>query len=367
MPRSLHHFDWILILATILLTCLGVLMILSTTLGEAGSYDLAIRQGIFALIGLGLLFTINRFDYQIWRPFSFILYLISVALLVFVFAYGVAAKGSVRWIDLGIFRFQPSELVKITTIILLADYLTTHNMKKFAHIALSGILAAIPAAFIFLQPDLGSAMVLIAIWLGMILLTEVPKKFFLATGLVILVALPFVINLLQPYQRNRLISFIDPSVDPLGAGYNVIQSTVAVGSGGVFGLGFGRGTQSPLNFLPEHHTDFIFATLAEELGLVGALLLLILLTTILFRLLRRIGHVSFFGSLTLVGLFVLVAFQAAINIGMNVGLAPVTGITLPFVSYGGTSLITLMIGIGLAESIIRTSRKGEIDDTPDLG
>lgn len=367
MLRSLHHFDWVLLVATLLLTSLGILMILSTTLGEAGSYDLAIRQGIFALVGVGFLFTINRFDYQFWRPLSLILYLVSVGLLLFVFAYGVAAKGSVRWIDLGVFRFQPSELVKITTIILLADYMTTHNMKKFINLITSAVIAAIPAALIFLQPDLGSSIVLLAIWLGMVLLTEAPKKLFLATGLAVLVALPFAINFLQPYQRNRLISFLDPSVDPLGTGYNVIQSTVAVGSGGLFGLGFGRGTQSHLNFLPEHHTDFIFATMAEELGLFGALLLLALLTLILLSLLRKIGQVSFFGSLALVGLFVLISFQAAINIGMNIGIAPVTGITLPFVSYGGSSLITLMGGIGLAESIIRTSKTKGVDDTPDLG
>jgi rod shape determining protein RodA len=367
MLRSFIHFDWVLLIATILLICLGILMILSTTLGEAGLYDLAIRQGVFALIGLGFLFTVNRFDYQIWRPLSLILYLISVGLLLFVFAYGFAAKGSVRWIDLGVFRFQPSELVKITTVILLADYMTTHNMKKFINLVTTAIFAAVPAALILIQPDLGSALVLLAIWLGMILLTEAPKKIFLTTGLVILVALPFAINFLQPYQRNRLISFLDPSADPLGTGYNVIQSTVAVGSGGLFGLGFGRGTQSHLNFLPEHHTDFIFATMAEELGLFGALLLLALLTIILVSLLHKIGRVSFFGSLTLVGLFVLIAFQAAINIGMNIGLAPVTGITLPFVSYGGSSLITLLAGIGLAESIIRTSKTKDIDDPPDLG
>lgn len=367
MPSSLHHFDWILLLAVILLTCLGILMILSTTLGESGSYDLAIRQGIFALVGLGFLFTINRLDYQFLRPISLIFYIVSVVLLVLVFAYGVAAKGSVRWIDLGVFRFQPSELVKISCILLLADYMTIHNMKKLLNIAISALIAAIPAALIFLQPDLGSSLVLLAIWLGMILLTEVPKKLFLAAGLAILIAVPFAINFLQPYQRDRLVSFLDPSVDPLGSGYNVIQSTVAVGSGGLFGLGFGRGTQSHLNFLPEHHTDFIFATTAEELGLLGASLLLILLTIILFRLIRSIGRVSFFGSLTLVGLFVLVAFQATINIGMNIGLAPVTGITLPFVSYGGSSLITLMAGIGLAESIIRTGKNRDIDDLPDLG
>jgi rod shape determining protein RodA len=367
MPRSLKQFDWVLLLSTLLLICFGILMILSTTLGEAGSYDLPIRQGVFALVGLTFLFTINRFDHQIWRPLSLLFYLASVALLVLVFTYGVAAKGSVRWIDLGIFRFQPSELVKISTILLLADFMATHNMKKLGNVIISALFAVIPAGLVFLQPDLGSSLVLLAIWLGMILLTEVPKKFFLAVGLSVLVILPFAVNFLQPYQRNRLVSFLDPSIDPLGAGYNVIQSTVAVGSGGLFGLGFGRGTQSHLNFLPEHHTDFIFATMAEELGLLGALLLLILLVTILFRLLKTIGRVGFFGSLTLVGLFVLVAFQAAINIGMNIGIAPVTGITLPFVSYGGSSLITLMVGIGLAESIIRTRKNGEIDELPDLG
>lgn len=352
-----------------LLTLLGVLMISSTTLGEANNYDLAIRQLVFAGIGVGLMFSLTRIDYHSWRPFAWFLYIGSILLLVFVFFYGIQVRGSVRWIDLGVFRLQPSELVKISATLLLAHILSSHDMKKIKNILLSFAIVLIPASFVYLQPDLGSALVLMAIWFGMILNTEAPKKYFLAAGAFALVSLPIVYNfLLHGYQKTRLLSFINPSQDPLGTGYNVIQSTIAVGSGGLFGLGYGRGTQSHLNFLPEHSTDFIFATLAEELGLVGTLILLILLGIIFWRLIKSIPGTNSFGGLILVGLFVLICFQAAVNIGMNIGLAPVTGITLPFVSYGGSSLITLLAGVGLAQSIIKSRRVEEIiDDQEDLG
>lgn len=353
MPNFLQGFDWLLFTSMMLLIALGVLMILSTALGESNNYDLATKQVIFAGIGLVGFVTLWRSNYRMWQPLSWALYLGSVALLFGVFIYGTGSHGSVRWIDLGAFRLQPSELVKITAILLLANIFSHLDMTKIRNILFSLILVIIPAGLIFVQPDLGSALVLMAIWLGMILATEAPKRYFVF-GLALLgILLPLGLHFLQTYQRNRLLSFIDPAADPLGAGYNVIQSTVAVGSGGWTGLGFGRGTQSHLNFLPEHHTDFIFATMAEELGLVGSIFLLILLGLLIWRLLAHISGGSGFGALTLIGLAVLVAFQAAINISMNIGLAPVTGITLPFVSYGGSSLITLMAGMGLAMSVIR--------------
>lgn len=352
----------------ILLIALGLTMVASTTLGESGNLDLATRQAVFAAIGLGLFFVVTRFDFELWKPFSWIFYAVSVALLILVFFYGLEVRGSSRWIDLGIFRLQPSELVKLSTILVLAAFMDGRNMKRIKNVILSGILMAVPLVFVFLQPDLGTAGVLGAVWIGMLLASGVRPKFLL-TGLALaVIALPILYTNLQTYQKDRIATFLNPGSDPLGAGYNVIQSTIAVGSGGVFGRGFGRGTQSYLNFLPEHHTDFIFATLAEELGLVGSLLLMGLLGVLLWRIGQGIFKTNRFGGLVLVGIFVLVAFQAAVNIGMNIGLAPVTGITLPFVSYGGSSLITMMMGIGLAQSIIRRRPQiGTIDEDEKLG
>jgi rod shape determining protein RodA len=343
-------------------------MIASTTLGESGNLDLATRQVVFASVGLGLFFVVTRFDFELWKPFSWVFYVFSMLLLIFVFLYGLEVRGSSRWIDLGIFRLQPSELVKLSSILVLASFMGSRNMKKIKNVILSGILMAVPLVFVFLQPDLGTAGVLAAVWIGMLMASGVRPKFLLTGVALAVIALPLLYTNLQDYQKDRITTFLNPGSDPLGSGYNVIQSTIAVGSGGMFGRGFGRGTQSHLNFLPEHHTDFIFATLAEELGLVGSLLLIGLLGILLWRLGRGILKTNRFGGLVLVGIFVLTAFQASVNIGMNIGLAPITGITLPFVSYGGSSLITMIIGIGLAQSIIRRRPQIEsIDEEGKLG
>ncbi|HET7713934.1 MAG TPA: rod shape-determining protein RodA [Patescibacteria group bacterium] len=362
LPR---HFDWILLLATLALISLGILMISSTALGESRNYDLAVRQGLFAVAGITLFFIIARSDIEIWRSLAWVFYAASVVLLVAVFIYGLEVRGSLRWIDLGFFRLQPSELVKITTILVLAHFLSSRNMRSLKNIFISALLALIPAILIFLQPDLGSALILGALWIGMMIPTEIPKKYFFMGGALILVSLPVVYNLLQPYQKDRLLTFFNPGSDPLGVGYNVIQSTIAVGSGGLLGRGFGRGTQSHLNFLPEHHTDFIFATLAEELGLLGAALLLLLLGIVIWRLLFGALRLPRFGGFVLIGLMVLIFFQAVVNIGMNIGLVPVTGITLPFVSYGGSSLMTLLAGLGLAQAALRRKKLAEVVDEPE--
>lgn len=339
-------------------------MISSTALGESRNYDLAIRQSAFALTGLVLFWLVTKSDTQVWRSLAWVFYLVSVLLLVVVFVYGLEVRGSLRWIDLGFIRLQPSELVKISTIVLLAHFLSSRNMKHLKNILISGLIAFVPGALIFVQPDLGSALILGAIWLGLVAATDVPKKYLMLGGAIFVGSLPLIYGLLQSYQKERLLTFFNPGLDPLGAGYNVIQSTIAVGSGGVWGLGFGRGTQSHLNFLPEHHTDFIFATLAEELGLVGSALLLSLFGVIIWRLL--VGSLSLpkFEGLVVIGFLVLIFFQAAVNIGMNIGLAPVTGITLPFVSYGGSSLLTLLFGLGLVQSAMRRKDRAEVVDDP---
>ena len=361
----LRQFDWILLLATLALMSLGILMISSTALGESRNYDLAIRQSVFAVVGITIFWIVSQSDIRTWRSLAWVFYIVSVLLLLIVFIYGLEVRGSLRWIDLGFFRLQPSEIVKISTILMLAHFLSSRNMRRLKNIAVSGLIALIPSVLIFIQPDLGSALILIFIWLGMVVVTEVPKKYFLAGLALFIGILPLLYGLLQPYQKERILTFFDPGRDPLGSGYNVVQSIIAVGSGGLTGLGFGRGTQSHLNFLPEHHTDFIFATLAEELGLLGSVLLLLLFGIVIFRLLRGSLKLPRFGGLVLIGLLVLIFSQTVINIGMNIGLAPVTGITLPFVSYGGSSLVTLLFGLGLAQSAMQSKSAVEVVDEPD--
>lgn len=339
-------------------------MISSTALGESRNYDLAIRQSVFALAGLGIFWLVAKSDIEIWRSLAWWFYLISVLLLVVVFVYGLEVRGSLRWIDLGFIRLQPSELVKISTIMLLAHFFSSHNMKHLKNIFISGLIALTPTILIFFQPDLGSALILAAIWLSMVAATEVPKKYFILGGAILVGSLPLIYGLLQSYQKERLLTFFNPGLYPLGAGYNVIQSTIAVGSGGVWGRGYGRGTQSHLNFLPENHTDFIFATLAEELGLVGSALLLALFGVIIWRLLIGSLKLPKFEAYVVIGFLALIFFQAAVNIGMNIGLAPVTGITLPFVSYGGSSLLTLLFGLGLVQSAQRQKAPAEVVDDP---
>ncbi len=361
--RLLAKFDWILLLSALLLVMLGITMIASTALGESKNYDLAIRQSVFAVIGLGVFVLSARIETDLLRPLSWVFYILSVLFLIVVFVYGLELRGSVRWIDIGAFRFQPSEMVKLSVVLLMANLMISLDMRRIKNILFTLVLALLPAGLVLLQPDLGSASVIVMIWLGMILATNFPRKYLIGGVIVLLLAVPLAFSFLQPYQRGRLLSFLNPGADPLGAGYNVIQSSIAVGSGGIFGRGFGRGTQSHLNFLPEHHTDFIFATLAEELGLIGAFLLISLLGVLCWRLLTHLPRVSRFGGYILVGMFIYIAFQAAVNIGMNLGLAPVTGIPLPFVSYGGSSLITLLAGLGIVEGIIaRLTREEHVDD-----
>lgn len=343
-------------------------MIASTTLGESGNLDLPTKQAIFAVVGLVAFFLVAQVDLEIWRSLAWPIYLGSLLMLAAIFLYGFESHGSVRWFDFGAFRLQPSELVKLSTILLLAEMMSTRNMHRIKNILLTLAIVGVPTALTFLQPDLGSAIVMLSIWLGMIMTVGIGRRYLIAGTVAVIGGLPLTYQLIQPYQRARLLSFLNPGSDPLGAGYNVIQSTIAVGSGEIFGRGFGRGTQSHLNFLPEHSTDFIFATLAEELGLFGALILLILLGVLVWRILRGIPHTDRFGGLVLVGMAVMISFQAAVNIGMNLGLAPVTGITLPLVSYGGSSLITILIGLGLAAGIIARGHQRKIVDLDqDLG
>ena len=302
----------------------------------------------------------SQIEYKIFRPLTNFLYGGSIFFLILTFLLGVATRGSVRWIDFGIVRLQPSEIIKPLMIIFAAAFFSQKKENLIAFLKHT-IIFFIPVLFVLRQPDLGSAIVFFFFWVGILLTSGYRPKLAISFLLFGLVSLPFFWYFLKSYQKERIISFLDPAADPLGIGYNVIQSVVAVGSGGVLGRGLGRGTQSHLLFLPEYQTDFIFASFSEELGLVGGLILIFLYFILLYRILKTASIMdNQFGRLIALGIFFVIFVQVMINIGMNMGIFPITGITLPLVSYGGSSLVSLGIMLGIVSSLSRHAK----DDNP---
>jgi len=289
------------------------------------------------------------------------LYVAMLLILGIILVIGQVAGGSQRWLGAG--SVQPSELAKILVIITLAKFLSDHEeeLEKFTTVLVSLVVVALPMLLIYLQPDLGTALTLVAVWAAMTWIAGIRFRHLLLLAATTLAALPLLWLNLKDYMRDRLVVFINPTSDP-DSYFNVYQSLVSIGSGGWTGKGLTQGTQSQLHFLRVRHTDFIFAVTAEELGLLGALAMMGLLFLILWRMLRVAGRArDTFGRLLVAGVAAVILFQTAVNIGMNLGLMPVTGIPLPFVSYGGSSFLTLMLGIGLAESVAMRQRKLEFD------
>lgn len=317
------------------------------------SAELAIQQGFFALLGLLIYLLISQIDYRVLRNMFTFLYVVILVLLLLVQIIGAETRGAIRWIPLGVFNIQPSELSKPILILFLSSFWAA-NLPSWKNI-LKSILFLLPALLlIFRQPDLGTALTVASIWLGILLLTNISLKKVAIFGLVIALSLPMIWFSLQDYQKQRLSSFFSPASDPLGVGYNLIQSSIAVGSGALLGQGLGHGTQSRLKFLPEYRTDFIFAAIAEEFGLLGSFFLILIYSFLVIYCLRSAKAApDFFGFLICVGVAVMLLFQALVNIGMNVGLLPITGITLPLVSYGGSSLVSMMFSLGLVASVSR--------------
>ncbi|MBI4049260.1 MAG: rod shape-determining protein RodA [Candidatus Doudnabacteria bacterium] len=336
-----------------LLLLLGLLMIYSTTLSSQGS--LFVRQIVFAVCGIAAMLFLAFFDYRDLKKITGWAYVAIIVSLVLVWLLAEPIRGSARWIDLGFFRFQPAEFTKLIMVIVTAKVLDQHRekIKDFRYLFLSLIYVLIPIALILIQPDLGSAIVIFLTWLGMISFSRI-KKMHLVWIFVGLLATAVVawFFLLHDYQKERIYTFLDPSSDPQGSGYNVIQSIIAVGSGEYFGRGVGRGLQSQLKFLPERQTDFIFASTAEELGFVGSLLILALFFLILYRLVKLMSSTrDNFGMYVTLGIFFMFLIEILVNVGMNVGLLPVTGIPLPLLSYGGSSLLTVFLALGIIQSI----------------
>lgn len=316
----------------------------------SSSFELAIQQAVFAIIGIIFFLMVSRSELKFFRNIIKPLYLVIFISLIAVFILGIETRGSLRWIPLGIFNIQPSEFAKPILILFLAKF-WSENLPTVINI-LKSLLWSAPLIFlIFKQPDLGSALTVGAIWLGMLFAARISLKKTIILLLIFLLMVPIGWFFLHGYQKDRITSFLSPKSDPLGTGYNVIQSTIAVGSGEFFGRGLGRGTQSRLQFLPEFRTDFIFASIAEEMGFAGSVLILSLYMFLLSYFLKVAYQVNnSFSFLVIIGVFSMFLFQLFVNIGMNVGILPITGITLPLISYGGSSLIVTFISLGMVAS-----------------
>jgi rod shape determining protein RodA len=348
----------------VILTVAGIAMISSAIGGNENLLETVPRQAIFAAIGLAVIMITAAVDYRLWAAATRPLYVLMLALLSLILAAGFVGFGSARWFNVGIVLVQPSELAKIVMILVLADYLSKRQNEVFEWKSLFGSLSLvlIPFVLVFVQPDLSTAIVLLVLWASLIWAAGFPIKrlgLVAAAGLLMpIMAWP----LLADYQRGRVINFLFP--DPtaqFGDTYNVNQALISIGSGGLFGQGYGSGTQVQLRFLKVRHTDFIFSAMAEEFGFFGVILFILLFLFVIYRCLRgaRMAR-DMFGSLICYGVAVLLMFQGAFNIGMNLNLFPVSGLPLPFLSYGGSSLLTNLFAIGLVESVILRHKRLEL-------
>lgn len=346
--RILSSINFPISLVSFLLISTGVLVIYSS------SKELAIQQAIVAFFGLISFFLVSQSQLRAWKTIIKPLYILILVALVAVLILGFETRGSLRWIPLGIFNVQPSEFAKPILVLLLAKF-WSETLPTWTNIFKSLIWSLPLLLLIFKQPDLGSSLTLTAIWLGTLIAARISIKKLIILVLIFLAIIPVGWLFLHSYQKERFLSFLAPEADPLGKGYNLIQARVAVGSGELFGRGLGMGTQSRLQFLPEYRTDFIFASIAEEMGFIGSVLILILYIFLLSYCLRAAEKAdNGFSYLVIIGVFSMLLFQIVVNIGMNVGLLPITGITLPLISYGGSSLVATLLMLGLVASSARS-------------
>ena len=356
--------DWILFSATLLLVSAG-LVTMNSFVEPNPFFE---KQIIWVIIGIALFFTLSFIDFRFLRRSGVIvsLFAISTIILLLLFIFGDFVKGAQNRFDLGIFSLQPSDPIKLVVILLLAKYFSRRHVEiaHIRHILVSGFYTFVLFFLVFLQPDFGSAIIIALIWLGMVLVSGISKKHFLIVFFVGAVAFAGLWGyVFEDYQKERIQTFIHPLTDIQGAGYNAYQSTIAVGSGQVLGKGIGYGTQSKLQFLPEYETDFIFAAFAEEWGFVGVIIVLLLYGVVIWRIiLNAMYGATNFEILFGVGLAILFMSQFIVHVGMNIGLLPVTGTTVPFLSYGGSHLITEFAGLGILMGMRRYRRAAHKDD-----
>ncbi|GIX30978.1 MAG: rod shape-determining protein RodA [Porticoccaceae bacterium] len=340
------------LLALLAIACAAGLLVLLSASGHEWGY--VRRQAVFMALGFAAMLAVAQVEVRTLRRFAPLVYVAGLVLLALVPWFGVEAKGARRWLDLGPLRFQPAELLKIANPLVVAAFLAARPLppRWWEVLAAAGLLA-VPAVLVGLQPDLGTAILIFAAGFFALFLAGLEKRYLAAAGLLALAAAPlFWFYLLHDYQRTRILTLLDPQRDKLGAGWNIIQSTTAIGSGGWFGKGWQRGTQSQLDFLPESHTDFIVAVLAEEFGLVGVLALIALYLLLVLRgLAIALGARSTFARLLAGSLALTFFVYVFVNLGMVAGILPVVGVPLPFFSYGGTALLTLFVGFGILMAV----------------
>ena len=349
----LKRFDFTLFFTVIALSIYGLIVLSSATAGE-GSIGYLKTQGIAFILGLVCILIIIFIDYDTFGKFYIPIYVVSNLMLIAVLVMGDKAKGAQSWLVLGPVRFQPSEFVKIGVIISVAKFIEKNHEKLNQFFTLIKILifAFIPVGLILMQPDFGTAIVFVFFIFVMLFVADLDWKYILYAAIAGIISLPILWFSLDVYQKNRIFDFLDPTRDAMGSGYQVIQSKIAIGSGQVFGMGLYNGNQTQFGFLPEKHTDFIFSVIGEELGLIGGLLLIVLYFLLLFRLIKIARNSKdICGSVMVVGIAAMMIFHILENVGMTMGLMPVTGIPLPFISYGGTFMLSNMICIGLVLSV----------------
>jgi len=350
--QKVKELDYILLISIFLLSILSLFVMYSTDGGEILFHTKSHFSKIVVFFPLMIL--IAFFNIRWWHNFSYLFYIAVILLLIYVSFFGIKSSGSRRWMDLYLFNLQPSELMKIAIILCLAKYyhrVKIENVNSVTSIMTVITIILIPIIMVLSQPDLGTSILiassgLIVLWLG-----GVKIIYFIYSFIVFLISLPFVISFLKPYQKLRILTFLDPDRDPLGAGYQIIQSKIAIGSGGLEGKGFLKGTQSYLDFLPEKHTDFIFTLFSEEFGFIGSVGLLVLYSIIIIRILR-IGAISRsnFSRLFCFGFAFAIFIYIVVNLSMVLGLLPIVGSPLPIMSYGGSSMLATMIGFGIVLS-----------------
>lgn len=364
ITRITRGIDWIL-LGSIVPIILGGLATMTSFGAEKGFFA---NQLLWVGLGLTLIVVVSLIDVRFLRDSRYValFYGLAISLLVLVLLVGKTVKGAQSWFSFGAFSFQPTDIVKLLVVAVLAKYFARRHIEiaRIKHLIISALYAALPIGLIMLQPDFGSSMVIAGLWLGMALVAGISKKHILIVASIGLVLFTVAwLFFFKPYQKARIMTFINPTADIRGSGYNAYQSVIAVGSGGVLGKGLGYGTQSRLNFLPEYETDFIFAAFAEEWGFAGALVILISFCVFLWRIMyhARNGATNF-ETLFCIGYALLIFGHVVVNIGMNLGVMPVTGIPLPFMSYGGSHFLGECLGLGIIMSMARYERSMHADD-----
>jgi rod shape determining protein RodA len=360
VPQPLTQLPWRVILLVIAIGSFGLVVLYSAAGGHIQPWAFSQGTRFFAFLAMAIL--LSRVPESFWALSAFPIYGVIVVMLIGVEALGAVAGGSQRWLDLGIIRLQPSELMKPAIVLTMARFyeiLPAAEIRKFGAIWPAAVLIGVPAGLVMLQPDLGTALMITGCGLMVVFLAGVPLRLFIGGGLAMAVSAPLAVNfLLHDYQRNRVLIFMNPESDPLGTGYHITQSKIAIGSGGIFGKGFLNGTQSHLDYLPEGQTDFALATMMEEWGLIGGVFLILAFGALIWWGINvSLRAKSRFGRLTAAGLSATIFLYVSINMAMVMGLAPVVGVPLPLISFGGTAVMTFMICLGILMSIDRESRR----------